>query len=616
MKFRLRPYQYDCILSTEDALKTHRSAAICMATGLGKACIQAALMQRHLEDHQNRCMIMAHRKELCGQLFKTMQHVLGSDVLIEVEQAEFTASGNPMFHHNGSCVVASVQTLTTGPWCRTCKARAESEFIKWKERNDGLKDGDWPGMTMGCMRCDGGRHLRLMKFKPEDFGRVFVDECHHGAAASYRQIIQHFSQNPDCRILGFTATPDRADGEALPFETQAYSMGIREGIQQGWLVPLEVRPIFVDEIDLSKARMGRSGDLRDVDIAKAYALLRAEQKFHKIVEPVLGTIEKRQTIVFAADVASGVELTSVFNRYQPGCAGFICSDTKTVSSGDRDMITSNYRNNKLQILVNVGICSEGWDVPNTGAIVLARPTASRACFAQMVGRGTRTLPNTVDGPFSSAERRQKIAASAKVNCLIIDIVGNAGRHSLITPADLFYEGLDKESREAFFAVYRKSTKKTIDEAMAEAREQQELDRKRILAEEAKRRAAIVANVKWRSESRDPFELTGCAQMSADRNGLRQSTPKQRQLLSKLGCGDDELTTMSFAEANRLTGTLLGRAKNQLSSLKQLRLLAKYGVNAQKMLFTDAGRVIEAIKDNGWRPISPEHLHSLFIMESV
>lgn len=52
----------------------------------------------------------------------------------------------------------------------------------------------------------------LEDFQTDDFGYVIIDECHHGAAGSYKKILGYFK--PEF-TLGLTATSERTDGEDL-----------------------------------------------------------------------------------------------------------------------------------------------------------------------------------------------------------------------------------------------------------------------------------------------------------------------------------------------------------------------------------------------------------------
>jgi hypothetical protein len=86
------------------------------------------------------------------------------------------------------------------------------------------------------------------------------------------------------------------------------------------------------------------------------------------------------------------------------------------------------------------LLTEGFDCPPVDCIVTARPTKSTALYTQMIGRGTRLHPG-------------------KRDCLVLDVVGQAGRHDLVTAAGLFgvtprqmadrtiTEALDEQQRE-------------------------------------------------------------------------------------------------------------------------------------------------------------------------
>jgi len=52
----------------------------------------------------------------------------------------------------------------------------------------------------------------LERFKPDDFGYIIIDECHHSVADTYRKILGYFKPK---FTLGLTATPERTDGENL-----------------------------------------------------------------------------------------------------------------------------------------------------------------------------------------------------------------------------------------------------------------------------------------------------------------------------------------------------------------------------------------------------------------
>ena len=57
---------------------------------------------------------------------------------------------------------------------------------------------------------------RMERFNPKDFALIVTDEAHRATAKTYRKVYKYFLEgNPDCKHLGVTATPSRADEEAL-----------------------------------------------------------------------------------------------------------------------------------------------------------------------------------------------------------------------------------------------------------------------------------------------------------------------------------------------------------------------------------------------------------------
>ena len=71
----------------------------------------------------------------------------------------------------------------------------------------------------------------------------------------------------------------------------------------------------------------------------------------------------------------------------------------TISREDNEKKLEDYRNGKLQVLINVNILTEGVDLPKTKTVFLARPTVSSILMTQMVGRALR---GTAAGGTSSA----------------------------------------------------------------------------------------------------------------------------------------------------------------------------------------------------------------------
>lgn len=239
---------------------------------------------------------------------------------------------------------------------------------------------------------------------------ILVHNCHHAPAASYRTILDFFA---DAKILGVTATPDRGDKQALGkvFESSAYTFDIEDGVDNGYLVPIRGHHVTLSDVNLDL--IGKTaGDLAASQLDEA--MLKATGG---VVEKTMELYPGRQAIVFMPGVKSAELAVARFNKLKPGCAMFIHAGT---DEDERAQMVRDFQRGFYQYFVNVGIATEGFDAPGVSLVVIARPTLSRALYAQMAGRGTRVLPDIIDnceGRDLAVLRRELIAASKKPDCI-------------------------------------------------------------------------------------------------------------------------------------------------------------------------------------------------------
>jgi type I site-specific restriction endonuclease len=253
------------------------------------------------------------------------------------------------------------------------------------------------------------------------------------------------------------------------------------------------------------------------------------------------------------------------------------------------------------------VLTEGFDNPGVEVIVMARPTKSRALFSQMAGRSTRPLPGIVDLFDTPEERRKAIAESAKPNCLIVDFVGNSGRHKLMSSADILGgnvtdDVLDRAVERAKKLGQPVNMAELIDEE--EERKKQEKERK--LAEDRRRLEAaskrhLLARVTSTSKSVNPFDAFDL-QPARDRGWdyEKQLSPKQKGVLLKQGINPDE---MSYAQGRQLLNEMFRRWGKKLCTMKQAALLKKHGYDTKEITMQRAGQLIDALARNHWkRPV--------------
>ena len=490
----LRPYQQQAVDSVLTAWQTHQSALAVAATGTGKTIIFAKLCLEMLP--HGRCMILAHREELIAQAADKIRKVTG--IIPDIEMAERRADESG--HFNGACpiVVSSVQTQVSG----------------------------------------GNGRYRMNRFLPNQFSLLIIDEAHHAAAKTYRQIVTHYRQNPNIRILGVTATPDRSDELALGqiFDCNPYVYDIGDAINDGWLVPIKQQYIVCKSLDFSAMRT-TAGDLNQGDLA---ATVEAEQPLHEMVGPTLDIIGDRKLLFFAVSVEQAMRTTEIFNRHRAGMADCVFGSTP---KDDRKATLDKYRDRLLQVLVNVGIATEGFDDPDIDIVAVGRPTKSRSLYAQMIGRGTRPTAGLVD-PFPTIEERQTaIGGSGKPFLHVLDFVGNSGRHKLISAADILGgKALPEDVEAAKSAMQSSGRPENIDDMIAEAK------RRRELAAEERRR--IRANAKYTVQDVNPFgHGPYVPQAKPPRHWFfKPATERQVALLRRRGVNTDGMTIAQASAA--------------------------------------------------------------------
>jgi len=479
-------------------------------TGTGKTVVFCHVAQRFIE--HGRVLILAHREELIFQAAEKVERILGRKPAIEM--AEFRSHEGPMFR-KADVVVSSIQTQNAG-------------------RN--------------------GR--RMSRFDPAEFSLVIVDEAHHVTADSYQRVLDHYLQNPNIKVLGCTATPDRHDEEVLGqiFDSVCFDYGILDAITDGWLVPIRQQFIHVEDLDFSAVRT-TAGDLNGADLA---AVMEEESAVHGIADPTFRLADGRRTLAFAASVVHAETLTEIFNRHKPESARIVTGRTP---KDERRGMFSDYAEDRFQFLCNVGVATEGFDSPGIQVVSVARPTKSRALYAQCIGRGTRPLTGVVDGLPDAQARRRAIAASAKRGLTVLDFVGNSGRHKLITTAEILGGHYPDEVVErAKRTIARIGVAADVTAVLDDTARQEQAERKQ---RERLRRRHIVGKARYQASDVDPF---GVLDIEPRREpGWHKGRKPSQKMVALLGkFGIDKADALSFHQAHELidAGKLVSALSNK------------------------------------------------------
>jgi len=543
----LRPYQTDAVESVFREWEDKQSTLVVAPTGTGKTHTFCEIIKRV---QPGRALVLAHRTELIKQAYGR----LWSDFQINADIEKADQWANEDSWSRAPVVVSSVQTQYAG-------------------RNG---------------------NSRMHRFDPSDFSLLVVDEAHHYVSPAFKKVLDYYKQNPNLKVLGVTATPDRADESALGqvFESVASVYEILDAIHDGWLVPVEQQMVSIHGLDFSEVRT-TAGDLNGADLA---AVMEAEKNLHGIASSTLEVIGSKKTLVFTVSVKQAERLAEIFNRHKPDMADWLYAQTP---EDQRAKILRKFARGETQILCNVGILTEGYDEPGVECIVQGRPTKSRCLYAQICGRSLRPLPGIVDGLNSADERKQAIANSPKPSALILDFVGNAGRHKLITTADILGGKLSDAAIEQAVKKAKETGKPVrMDEELdrAERNIQKEMERRKRA--EAARRMHVKAQADYKLRSVDPFDILGItpARVRGWDEGKRISE-KQRGVLLRAGINPDKL---SYGQQKQLLIALFARMEKKMCSVKQAQLLRKRNIDTSSLTFEQASAKINEIASReGW-----------------
>lgn len=346
----LRPRQKVFVERCLTALEKHGNTLGVAPTGSGKTVMLSALVGRLMERGSKSALILQHRDELTAQNRKTFHRV------------------NPVITQSG--VINATM----------------------KEYHEPVAFAMVPTIARNLGRIVG----------PVDI--TVVDEAHHIAAKSYQDTLGRlYDLNPDMKLIGVTATPQRGDRTSLTptFTNVGDQITIEELIRSGLLV----RPrFFVVDIGVREELENVRKLVADFDMAEVAKVMDHHPLNEKVVEHWKEKAGDRQTVVFCSTIEHAEHICAAY-REASVSARMVSSKTSAV---DRKEILADFDASAFQVLVNVMVLTEGWDCPPVDCIVLLRPSSYKSTMIQMVGRGLRKI---------DPERHPGVT---KTDCIVLD----------------------------------------------------------------------------------------------------------------------------------------------------------------------------------------------------
>lgn len=240
------------------------------------------------------------------------------------------------------------------------------------------------------------------------YSYIVVDEAHHAVAPMLKRVIQYYA--PEF-LVGLTATDQRPDKKRLEeiFGNYTTELSLKDAMEKGVVARANVYRIETN-IDLSHVRFNGK-DYVNADLEKSVRVTSRNELIVNVLKDYFteGDAGKRQGIIFCINKAHTKEMARLLN-----VAGISAQDY----SGDTkhpEKVMQEFKEHKIRFLCACDMISEGWDYPELGILVMARPTLSKVLYLQQIGRGLRRT-------------------SIKKNVFVIDVVDEYG--AMVRPCSM------------------------------------------------------------------------------------------------------------------------------------------------------------------------------------
>lgn len=330
---QLYPFQKSTVETILDELEKNGknfNLLFQLPTGGGKTVIFSEIAKEFIRKTSEKVLILTHRIELSVQTSKQLHGINVNNMVVNSDVKTIKNQDDYQ------CYIAMVETLNN-------RLQENENFL-------------------------------------EGIGLVIVDEAHYN---SFRKIFQFYNQ---VNILGVTATP-LSSNRALPLNDNYNKLIVGESImsliEKGYLSDAET---FTYDVNLHGLKIGSNGDFTVNSSDSVYGNYFMQEKLLFAYEEVaIG----EKTLIFNSGIETSLRVEETFKK-----RGYkIRHLDSTFSDKDRKDVLEWFKTTPDAILTSVGILTTGFDEPTVQTIILNRATRSLTLYHQMIGRGSRKLPN-------------------------------------------------------------------------------------------------------------------------------------------------------------------------------------------------------------------------------
>ncbi|MGO8950674.1 MAG: EcoAI/FtnUII family type I restriction enzme subunit R [Ktedonobacterales bacterium] len=388
------------------------------AKGLGEELEDKLLVSNHISDTVPRyyqqiainraveTILTGHKRRVLLTLATgTGKTVIAFQIAWKLWTAGWNAKGQPgrkpriLFLADRSFLVDDPKDKTFAPFGEARHKISGGQAVKSREMYFA---------TYQALAKDELRPGLYREYAPDFFDLIIVDEAHRGSArddSSWREILEYFTGAVQ---LGMTATPLREDNRDTYayFGNPVYTYSLKQGIQDGFLAPYQVRRIVIDvDVEGYRPYAGQLDDYGREIPDKEYAskdferILSLRQRTQAVAQHLTNYLKATdrfaKTLIFCTDQEHADQMRQALAnanadlvRQYPDYVARVTSDEgdlgKALLSTFQDVET-----NTPTILTTSKLLTTGVDAPLVKNVVLFRYIGTMTDFKQIIGRGTR-----------------------------------------------------------------------------------------------------------------------------------------------------------------------------------------------------------------------------------
>jgi len=241
------------------------------------------------------------------------------------------------------------------------------------------------------------------------FDLILVDEAHHNPAESWQQVKRRF---PQARIVNYSATPTRADGQRMEGNiiysfpvVQAIALGYVKRLRAKMLRPTELR--YLDRTDGQERIIGPDEvrALGETDAEFRRGIVMSNETLGSIVDQTIGELRRLRTetgeqrlkiIASALNLDHCIQIVEAFRA-----RGIRADYVHSRQAGQaNDRVFAALENHELDAIVQSRMLGEGFDHPLLAVAMVGSIFANLGPFVQFVGRVMRSINQVPNHPLN------------------------------------------------------------------------------------------------------------------------------------------------------------------------------------------------------------------------